>query len=610
MQAIILAAGMGKRLKALTRDNTKCMVKVNGVALIDRMLAQLDALLLDRIVIVIGYEGDKLVDYIDMLGVRTPIEFVHNSVYDRTNNIYSLYLAKDKLIEDDTLLLESDLIFEDGILRDVAEDPRPTLALVDKYESWMDGTVVKLDEEDRIVQFVPGKQFKFSDIPEYYKTVNIYKFSREFSKTHYVPFLEAYSLALGNNEYYEQVLRVITMLDDSEMRAHKLDGQLWYEIDDLQDLDIAESMFAPTDAEKLSMIQGRYGGYWRYPELIDFCYLVNPYYPPQRLLDEMKASFEKLVTQYPSGMRVNALLAAKTFGVNQSHIVVGNGAAELIKSLMEGFSGKVGFVRPTFEEYPNRYDPQKSVTYVPENDDFRYSTDNLVSFFSGVGLEALVLINPDNPSGNYIPKVDVERLLVWAESEGIRLIYDESFADFADEPKNTFVDDELLERYPHSVVVKSISKSFGVPGLRLGIMLSADEELITRTKKDVGIWNINSFGEFYLQIAEKYKGDYAKALDHFRASRSAFIEKLKQIDCVRVLPSQANYLMVELMGASATEVTQRLLCERQLLVKDLSSKIDRNGRQFLRLAVRDDGDNDQLVEALSETLGALKRGGK
>ncbi len=602
MQAIILAAGMGKRLKALTQDNTKCMVKVNGVALIDRALAQLDELGLERIVLVVGYEGRKLIDYIDTLDTTTPIEYVYNPVYDRTNNIYSLYLAKDWLTEDDTLLLESDLIFENGVLRELVDDPRPTLALVDKYESWMDGTVVKLDEEDRIVRFVPGKQFKFSDIPEYYKTVNIYKFSREFSKTHYVPFLEAYSMALGYNEYYEQVLRVITMIDDSEMRAHKLHGQLWYEIDDLQDLDIAESMFASTDSEQLAMMQGRYGGYWRYPGLLDFCYLVNPFYPPKRLMDEMKASFEKLITQYPSGMRVNALLAAKTFGVEQEHIVVGNGAAELIKSLMEGFSGKVGFVRPTFEEYPNRYDPEKSVVYVPDDPDFRYTVDDLVNRFEDEDLEALVLINPDNPTGNYIPKADVERLMAWAEDRGLRLVYDESFSDFADEPGNTFIDDDLLERYPHAIVMKSISKSYGVPGVRLGIMLSADEELIARTKVDVGIWNINSFGEFYLQIAEKYKGDYAKGLERFRASRQLLVEGLSGLDGVRVLPSQANYLTIELLYANATEVTKELLCAHRLLVKDLSGKIDRDGRQFLRVAVRNDVENAKLVEALAKVL--------
>lgn len=603
MQAVILAAGMGKRLKALTRDNTKCMVKVNGIPLIDRALAQLDELGLARIVIVVGYEGAKLVEHVRSLATRTPVEFIENRVYDKTNNIYSLYLAKDVLTADDTLLLESDIIFEQGMLRDLVDDPRPTLALVDKYESWMDGTVVKLDAKDRIVSFVPKKQFKFAEIPEYYKTVNIYKFSREFSATHYVPFLEAYCTALGNNEYYEQVLRVIAMLDDSEMRAHRAAGLRWYEIDDQQDLDIAESMFAPTDAERLALMQERYGGYWRYPDLLDFCYLVNPYYPPQRLIDEMMASFANVLTQYPSGMRVNSLLASRMFGIAQERIVVGNGAAELIKALMENFDGNVGFVRPTFEEYPNRYDSGKSIVYVPGNDDFSYTAEDLAAYFEGKDLQALVLINPDNPSGNYIPKADVVRLAEWTREQGIRFVYDESFADFADEPGNTLIDDEVLAAFPHMCVVKSISKSYGVPGLRLGVLASGDEGAIAKLKHDVAIWNVNSFAEFYLQIAEKYKGDYADALARFRTARTALVSALSALDGVRVVPTQANFAMVELIGgAGATRVTERLLVEHGILVKDLSAKIKRAGKQYMRIAVRDEADNAALVDALSVVL--------
>jgi len=603
MQAIILAAGMGKRLKTLTADNTKCMIEVNGVTLIERVLSQLDELSLDRIVIVDGYQSQKLRDYVATLDVETPIEWRLNPFFDKTNNIYSLSLAMGDLEEDDTLLLESDIIFEEGILRELVEDPRPTLALVDKYESWMDGTVVKVDENDEIVAFVPGKKFKFQDIGEYYKTVNIYKFSKEFSRTHYVPFLEAYVKALGNNEYYEQVLRVIMHLDDSELKAKRLSGQLWYEIDDLQDLDIAESMFSPDEDERLSMLEGRYGGYWRYPGLIDFCYLVNPYFPPQRLLDEMRASFDALVTQYPSGMRVNALLAAKTFGVGQDRIVVGNGAAELIKALLERFAGNVGCFRPTFEEYPNRYPEERSVVFVPTREDFSYTADELTAFFAGKGLEALVLINPDNPTGSYMPKADVARLAAWCEEQGIRLVYDESFSDFSDEPANTFLDDGLLGRYPHLVVVKSISKSYGVPGVRLGVVASADAALIDAIKRAVSIWNINSFGEFFLQIAEKYQGDYRSALVGLREARAALADDLAQIEGVRPLPSQANYLMVELTDpVGSRELARRLLTSHRILIKDLSGKIRCGERQFVRVAVRGAADNARLVAALRSVL--------
>ena len=197
MQAIILAAGMGKRLKELTNDATKCMVKVNNVTMIERMLSSLDKRNLERIVIVVGYKAEKLVDFIQRYRFKRPICFVENKIYNKTNNIYSLYLAKDYLLEDDTLLLESDLVFEEAVLDRILENPYPSLALVSKYESWMDGTVVEIDDEGNILRFRSKKEFKFKKTENYYKTVNIYKFSKEFSKTHYVPFLEAYCKALG-----------------------------------------------------------------------------------------------------------------------------------------------------------------------------------------------------------------------------------------------------------------------------------------------------------------------------------------------------------------------------------------------------------------------------
>lgn len=367
--------------------------------------------------IVVGYEGCKLIEYIDTLNIKTPIEYIENPIYDKSNNIYSLALAKDWLCKEDTLLFESDLIFEDSVLDELISDPRDTLALVDKYESWMDGTCVKLTDDDSIEAFVPGKKFKYDEIKDYYKTVNIYKFSRHFSKTHYVPFLEAYQSALGENEYYEQVLRVITMLDMPLIKAKRLNGQKWYEIDDIQDLDIAESIFTPDEDDRIKMLQERYGGYWRYPKLIDFCYLVNPYFPPEKMKDELRASFDTLLTEYPSGMRVNSLLAAKNFGVHQENILVGNGASELIKSLMSLLNGITGFVRPTFDEYPNRYQKEDSINFIPDDPDYSYTADDLITYFDDKDIQNLIVVNPDNPSGNYIPKNDLLKLVSWAHKK-------------------------------------------------------------------------------------------------------------------------------------------------------------------------------------------------
>ena len=600
MQAIILAAGMGKRLKELTHDNTKCMVQVCGETLIERMLRQQDRLNLERIVIVVGYQGRRLIDFVSSLDIKTPIEFIENPIYDKTNNIYSLSLAKERLLEDDTLLFESDIIFEDSVLDALVQDPRPTLALVDKYEPWMDGTCVRLSGDDEIIEFIPGKKFNHLDSEDCYKTVNIYKFSREFSRNAYVPFLEAYQKALGENEYYEQVLMVIAMLNNSELRAKRLDGEKWYEIDDIQDLDIATSIFA-SDDEKLPLMMKRYGGYWRYPKLLDFCYLVNPYFPPQKLKNEMIASFDVLLTQYPSGMHINSLLAAKDFSVHEENIVVGNGAAELIKALMERLEGKIGFVRPTFEEYPNRADKDREVVYTPSNENFSYSVDDLISFFSDKDISTLVVVNPDNPTGSYIKKKDLLRLVSWSKEKGITLVVDESFVDFAEDEDSSLIDQSILSSNRHLFVMKSISKSYGVPGLRLGVLASGNVEAIKAIKKNVSIWNINSFAEFYLQIEEKYHKDYLASLTRIKEERKRFFSKLSSIEGLRTIPSEANYIMVEITGGKkATEVTKRLLSDYGILIKDLSAKI--KGGEYLRLAVRDTKDNDKLIDALSNVL--------
>lgn len=598
MQAIILAAGMGKRLGELTSGNTKCMVKVNGRPLIDRMLSQLSKLSLSRIVMVVGYQAENLKLHIGTSVAGMPIVFVENPIYDKTNNIYSLALAKDFLCAEDTLLLESDLIVEDAVLDKILANPFPNLALVSKYETWMDGTMVRINDEQDIVSFIPKSAFKYSETDTYYKTVNIYKFSREFSCTHYVPFLEAYTHALGNNEYYEQVLRVITMLDRVELKALPLGGERWYEIDDVQDLDIAEALFAENE-QRLKKYFRRYGGYWRFPHLLDFCYLVNPFFPSPRMRDEMRANFDVLLAEYPSGMAVNSLLAGKYFGVRQSSIVVGNGAAELIKSLMENLPGKLGVTLPTFEEYPNRRSKSDVEIFVPEKADFSYTTEDLKEFFADKKISAILLVNPDNPSGNFITREKILELAAWARERGIRLVVDESFVDFAEGEDNSLLRNSILDAFPELIVMKSISKSYGVPGLRLGILASSDENLIARMKKDVAIWNINSFAEFYMQIFGKYENDYRKACGRFIAERERFRNRLGEISFLRVIPSQANYFLCEVKERfSASELTAKLLNEANILIKDCSTKAAFGGKNYIRLAVRDASDNDRLVAAL------------
>lgn len=602
MQAIILAAGMGKRLGELTRDNTKCMVEVNGQKLIDRVLTSLSHLDLRRIVIVVGYQAQNLVRYVENNYKDLNIEFVENTIYDKTNNIYSLALAKDKFKEDDTLLLESDLIFEESMLRKLVDNRQPDLALVAKYEKWMDGTMVTIDDDCNILNFISKKAFRQEERDSYYKTVNIYKFSKEFINHQYLPLLEAYCQMRGNNEYYEEVLRVLTMIDKSSLKALPIGDERWYEIDDIQDLDIAETIFAEGEL-KLKKYMRRYGGYWRFPKLLDFCYLVNPYFPTPKMRDELRASFDLLLQEYPSGMAVNSLLAGKYFNIRQDYVCVGNGAAELIKSAMESLADKkTGVVFPTFEEYPNRMTDSNIVRYVPQNADFAYTADDLMTFFGDKDVSLLLLVNPDNPSGNYISRDEVLRLVRWAARHDMRVIVDESFVDFTDNHRdNSLLHNDILEANRNMMVMKSISKSYGVPGLRLGVFATADADIIAEMRKDVAIWNINSFAEYYMQIFAKYANDYQEACDRFIEERRLFHEELQQIPFLRVIRSQANYFLCEVKDKyTSAELTLLLLEKADILIKDCSTKSAFNGANYIRIAIRDRRDNSRLVKTLKE----------
>lgn len=244
MQAIILAAGMGRRLERYTADNTKCMLSVCGKKLIDRVLEQLrDLGCVRRVTIVVGYKADNVMRHIADRYPTLDIRYIVNDIYDTTNNIYSLWLAREQLVADDTLLIESDLIFDPILLQRLIRHEEPNLALVDRYRPYMDGTMVRIDARGHIRSFIPKSAFREEDAATYYKTVNIYKFSATFLREKYIPFLNAYVQAFGRNTYYEQILRIITVVDHYSLQALPVAPARWYEIDDEDDLHAAEDMF-------------------------------------------------------------------------------------------------------------------------------------------------------------------------------------------------------------------------------------------------------------------------------------------------------------------------------------------------------------------------------
>ena len=599
MQVVILAAGMGKRLKYKTAEHTKSMVSILGKTFLEHSLDKLTQFDISRIIIVIGYCGNEIKQIIGDSYNNVPVIYVENKIYETTNNIYSLSLAKDYLYSEDTLLLESDLIYDAEIIQKLLQNPYPNLAVVDKYQAYMDGTVVKVNENDEITAFVSKEHFDYGEIDKYYKTVNIYKLSQSFLQNQYLPFLDAYCKAIGNNSYYEQVLKVLLSLEKKDLKVLRLEHEKWYEVDDLQDYDIAECLFCD-GAEKLAKYAKRYGGYWRFSDLKDFCYLVNPYFPPKRLFEEMKNNFEDLLMNYPSGQAVQDNLIANTFDLDEEMVAVGNGAAELIKVLLSEMNGDVGIILPTFQEYPSRLSKLTKVHYfTPANADFSYSVEDLKNFARQIDI--LILINPDNPSGNFITKARLIELAEFYKMKNKTIVLDESFVDFSEElEENSLLHKDILKEFPNLILIKSISKSYGVPGLRLGIAASANIPLIKKLKINLPVWNINSYAEFFMQILNKYKDAYRQACRKISDNRTIFFHQLSKIPFLRPIPSQANYILCEVLAPyKADEICQELL-KSDILIKNCQNKMGFNGRQYIRLAVKSKEDNNFLINVLEK----------
>lgn len=598
----MLAAGMGKRLGKFTGNNTKCMLEVAGKKLVDRAIEAVAKAGIDKFIFVIGYKGDNLRDYILDKYKDSPMEFVFidNKDYATSNNIYSFYMAKEYLEQDDTIMMESDLIFDSGLIQKLVQSPERDMAVVAKYESWMDGTVVTCDGEDNITQFIEKVDMDLSLTEQYYKTVNVYKFSPQFVTNIYFPFLEAYMKAYGLNSYYETALKVVSHLSKATLKAFYMDDMPWYEIDDAQDLDIATILFSE-GKRKYDAIISKFGGYWRYSKMMDFCYLVNPYFPPKKMVEKMQKEFPVLLTQYPSGLNIQNMNAERIFGVDESHILVGNGAAELINVLGMWMNGKVAVGLPTFNEYVRCFRNCELIPIDNSRNDYLHDFDYLTSLCGKV--DYICLVSPDNPSGDLLTKEEVEQLCEKAQKLNTGIVIDESFIDFADPDKRyTLLNNDVLNRFDNLIVVKSISKSFGVPALRLGVLASSNAKILSELRSLMQVWNINSFAEYYLQIYNLYASQYAKACDSIAYERNRFIRELQDVKSIRVYPSQANYLMIDLGDTNSYEFCVRMLNDYNILVKDLSSKNYFKGKNFVRVAIRNEQDNDAIIKAMKEVL--------
>ncbi|MAF51268.1 MAG: class I and II aminotransferase [Nanoarchaeota archaeon] len=600
MQAVILAAGMGKRLLPITEDIPKCMVEVAGVPMVIRNLDQLSKLgTVTEVIIVVGYKKDKVKDLIGEQHNNLKITYVDNDDYNTTNNIYSLWLARDN-IKENFILMEGDIVFEYKVLEELMNQTEENIILVAKYEDYMDGTVLSLDFKTKQIKRLitgseQGENFDYSDK---FKTVNMYSFTYEFYQKYFKPNLDLYLNTHGKDSYYELILGILIYIKTPNLNYHIIDNGRWFECDDANDLEIASHMFFDDKVKAIDQISALYGGYWRY-DFLDFCYLFNLYFPNKTIYSKLGHELPQLINNYPSAQHKIAKLLSRWYkedDFNEKNLIVSNGASEIIRILNKNLINKITIPVPTFNEYENELSEEK-INYLKlkEENQFNLDKEEFIQSIKQSGSDFGLIINPNNPTGKILMKEDVEFVV---KSVDAIIIVDESFIDFTGDREKYSVQD-LVGRYPNLVIIRSLSKEFGVPGLRLGYLLTANEKIKEKVKEHLPIWNINSIAEKFLELFIKYKEVYDKSIDKIVEDREYLFKSLKEISYIEPLESYANFILCKL-EASGSDLKKELFGKSDILIKDCSNKDNLANDKYVRISIRRKQENDKLLLALKK----------
>lgn len=601
MKAVILAAGYGARLRPLTNHEHKTMVHVAGERIIDRIIGSLVFAQVTNVLVVLGHQADQLREYLEKTYSNCiDFNFVLNPRYLATNNIYSLSLALD-MVDDDFLLIECDLFFEKEIVRDLVMLQEQDVAVVARYQTGMDGTVVSVGADGMVSGFHPtdaqGANFDFSDK---FKTLNIYKFSARFLCEKLRQMIEFHTKIHSENCFYELILGVIIYLRSQSIRAFDVTGRNWMEIDTVNDLEKAQYLFAPH--RRYEILTGMHGGYWNH-EVVDFCYIRNMHFPSASLLGDLRYNFDKLLFNYGSSQKILNQKLANFLLIPTAHCCLLNGASQGIKLLPALLkSDRIATFTPTFDEYLQVFGRPLRI---PAN---TCQLTELAQFAASQGVGSLLLTNPNNPTGRYFSAAEVIPFLQRAGALGLSVVLDESFIEFAGDGKQSVADWLIAENVQHVLLVKSLSKSLGVPGIRLGYILSANVQWVEQLNAMLPIWNTNSVAQYLLELLPKYRIELSQSYAKTRLDRNNFFNLLCGLRQLEPFESGGNYVLCRLRSCSlsADQLAKILMRDWGILIKDCSSKFPENGDQYIRLAVRSALENENLATTLSRVFEQVK----
>ena len=591
MQAIILTAGRGRRMEPLSRTWHKALLEIGGSTILGRALDSLVKANVGPITVVTGYRHDDITNFISTSYPGISVRYVHNEHYDTTNNIVSLALALENITyEDDIILVECDLLFEPHLIADLIKHPGKNVALVDHYRTGMDGTVVSAD--DGYVNHVypasiQNADFRYSDK---YKTLNIYRFDKEYSQRTLRPMLSAYANNVDSNCYYEIVLGMLANIPEHRISVQVVRDSDWVEVDDPNDLSVAKFSFEPE--ERATVLDRSFGGHWSYG-ILDFSLPRNAFFPPGAMHAALGHAMPDVITGYGSRQEILDEKVALFLRCQPSRVHLINGASQAFPIIQHLYQDKrVAIPAPTFGEYARCF--PRAVTY---DEAIAASPQRLEPYASEVDL--LVAVNPNNPSGITAATDSLYDLA--ARTPTTMFLVDESFLAFSGQPSLI----SLLESQPldNVVILTSLGKSLGVPGLRLGYVYTSNEEFRRAFLEFIPVWGVNALAEFFLELTIKFRSDLEKSIASTIAERSRLQHMLAELPFVHdVRESGGNFLLVQLRGqdpAVASRLRQDLLASSRIEVKDVSSKYP-DDLPRMRFAVRTPEDNDRLLQAMKD----------
>ncbi len=355
-------------------------------------------------------------------------------------------------------------------------------------------------------------------------------------------------------------------------------------------------------SEKFNFISSQHGGYYRH-NFIDHAYLYNLYFPPEEVFTKFKDRIHDLVLNYPVAQKDLADLIGKIINQPPERIVVGNGAAELIKIVSGHIAKKLIVPVPSFNEYVNASPSGKVVEFPLDFPSFQLDVDKFAEEAINVNADVAAIITPNNPTSMLVPKSDLVRLAKKLESRGCMLIIDESFLDFSENSEHISLENEIAD-YPNMAIFKSMSKAYGICGLRIGYMLTANRNFAEVVRQGVPIWNINGFAEEFLRILPEYKDEFAVSCKQVRSDRDSMYLKMKLISGMTVYKPDANYIFCRLPDnvRSAPEIARDLFIRHNIYVKDCVGKTQPDSDRYLRIACRTEKENNQLIDALIDVM--------